>query len=141
VRVLLPLARSAEDVARVRALAPEGLPVGAMIETPEAVDAADGIAKIADFLSIGTNDLTALALRAGRADVLRALDPRVLELVRRTVEAAHRRGRTVTVCGELAGTAEGARVLADLGVDALSVAPGRLGAVRRVLASARERPR
>jgi phosphoenolpyruvate-protein kinase (PTS system EI component) len=52
------------------------------------------------------------------------------------VEAAHAVGREVTVCGELAALARGARILVGLGVDALSVAPGKLARVRAALAAA-----
>lgn len=127
--VLIPLVRSPKDVAAVRALAPKGTRVGAMVETPAAAHAAAAIAAAADFVCIGTNDLSCETLGIARAAGPDALDPRVLAHVRRTVEGAHAHGRTVTVCGEIAADPRGARVLLGLGVDALSVAPARLPAL------------
>jgi phosphoenolpyruvate-protein kinase (PTS system EI component) len=137
VRLLIPLVRDASDVERVRSLAPAALPIGAMIETPDASRAARAIAEAADFVCIGTNDLTALVRGEDRAKAAAApLDPRVLQIVADVVGAAHGAGRTVTVCGEMAGEPEGALVLAGLGVDAVSVAPSRLSAVHSELAAA-----
>ncbi len=121
-RVLIPLTRSAADVRRVRALAPPGLVVGAMLETKDAVDHADEIAKEADFLSIGTNDLTASVLGVARADAGDGLSPAVFAAITRAITAARAHGREISVCGELAAHPEGARRLVDAGVSALSVA-------------------
>jgi phosphoenolpyruvate-protein kinase (PTS system EI component) len=137
VRLLIPFVRDAADVELVRALAPPSLAVGAMIESPGAVEAASAIARAADFVCIGTNDLTALVRGEDRAVAADApLDPHVLALVAEVVEAAHRAGRAVTVCGEMAGDPRGATILVGLGVDAISVAPSRLADVRAVLAAA-----
>ena len=135
VRVLLPLVRSAADVETVRARSSGALPVGAMIETPDAVRDAASIALVADFICIGTNDLTALTLGLDRADASLTLDPRVLALVARILEAAHAHGRTVTVCGEIAANPRGARVLVGMGVDALSVTPSAVASVRAELST------
>ncbi len=125
-RVLIPLVRSPADIAAVRARAPGGVPIGAMIETPEAAAQAGVIAAAADFVSIGTNDLAA---SLGED----ALGPRVLREIARIVEAARARGRDVTVCGELAGDPRGARILVGLGVQGLSVSPTKLGLVKAAL--------
>jgi phosphoenolpyruvate-protein kinase (PTS system EI component) len=127
-RILIPMARHAGDVHAVRARA-HGVLVGAMIETPEAARDADAIAEAADFLCVGTNDLSALVLGAPRGDARQALDVRVLSTIREVVDRAHARGKSVTVCGELAADERGARILVGLGVDALSVAPPRLDGV------------
>jgi len=132
--VLIPLVRGREDVDAVRALAPSGLAIGAMVETPEAAGDIDALAAAADFVCIGTNDLSCETLGIARAAGPDALDPRVLAHVRRTVEGAHARGRKVTVCGEIAGDPRGARVLVGLGVDALSVAPARFAPLKLALA-------
>jgi phosphocarrier protein FPr/phosphocarrier protein len=137
VRLLIPLVGQPGDVERVRALAPAGLRIGAMIETPAAVRAARAIAEAADFVCIGTNDLTALVRGEDRATAAAApLDAGVLALVADVVDAAHRAGRAVTVCGEMAGEPDGALILVGLGVDAISVAPSRLAIVRSALAAA-----
>ena len=137
VRLLIPLVREASDVERVRSLAPAELPIGAMIESPEAGRTARAIAEAADFVCIGTNDLTALVRGEDRAKAAAApLDPRVLSIVADIVDAAHRAGRSVTVCGEMAGEPDGAVILAGLGVDAVSVSASRLLVVRSALAAA-----
>jgi phosphotransferase system HPr (HPr) family protein len=137
VRVLIPLTGGAADVELVRTLVPSSVAVGAMIETPAAVKSALAIAEAADFICIGTNDLTALVRGEDRAVAGHALfDARVLELVAEVVTAAHRVGRSVTVCGEVAGEPGGAEILVGLGVDAISVAPSRWAEVRRALAAA-----
>lgn len=135
-RAFIPLVRGAADVEAIRALAPEGLDIGAMVETPEAAAAASEIAAASEFVCIGTNDLACETLGVDRAQGPDALDPRVLAHVRRTVEGAHARGRKVTVCGEIAADPRGARVLVGLGVDALSVAPARFASTKLGLAAA-----
>jgi phosphotransferase system HPr (HPr) family protein len=139
VRLLIPMTRTAADVDAVRrrleSLVPSGRAprVGAMIETPGAARDAASVAAAADFVCIGTNDLAALVLGAERTDAAQALDPRVLRLIRRVVDASHAQGRGVTVCGEIAADPSGARVMVGLGVDALSVAPARLPATLSAL--------
>jgi phosphoenolpyruvate-protein kinase (PTS system EI component) len=137
-RLLVPLARTADDVDLVRARAGMPVPVGAMIETADAVDTVDSIAATADFLCIGTNDLAASLLGVPRAAASRAVDPRLFAAVLRIVEAARAAGRglTVTVCGEIAADPAHAKVLIGLGVDALSVAPAALGPLKAALARA-----
>ncbi len=133
IRMLLPHVRSRDEVDAVRALASSSLPLGAMIESPDAVEHAAEIASAADFVSIGTNDLTASALDLDRSVTLPEADPRVLSLVRRAIEVAHAHGRQVTICGEMAGTERGACIAVALGADAISVAPARAGALRAAL--------
>ncbi len=104
-----------------------------MIETPDAADDAAAIARAADFVCIGTNDLAALLLGAERTDASQGLEPRVLGPIAHIVRVAHAQGKKVTVCGEVAADPRGARVLVGLGVDALSVAPPRLEEAVRAL--------
>jgi len=128
-RVLLPIATSAADVERIRALSHGKLAVGAMIETPAAVDQIDKVAAAADFISIGTNDLLATVTGRDRADVL-SLDARTLRMIERVISVAHSCSRKVSVCGEMAGDPHGARILVGLGVDAISVGPTRFAKVK-----------
>ncbi len=112
--------------------------VGVMIETPEAVTAADALAKEADFFSIGTNDLTAALRGENRLDAgfdarRGAEDPAVLSAIRKTVEAAHAAGIRVSVCGEMAAEPACAARLVALGVDELSVSPERIPDVRAAI--------
>ncbi len=131
-RVLLPLVEAPEQVEAVRTLLPAGVRVGAMIETRAAVAAVDEIALAADFLSIGTNDLTADVLGADRFTPAGAVahDPRVLAAVAATTAAARRAGRIVEVCGEAASEPLVLPLLIGLGVDELSVGAARVGATR-----------
>lgn len=137
IRALIPMTRGPADVTAVRAGLPgHRVPVGAMIETPEAARDASAIAEVADFVCIGTNDLSALTLGAARADAAQALDLRVLRLLARVIESVHACGKEVTICGEVAGDPLGAAILVGLGVDALSVAPPRFPSTSRALAEA-----
>jgi len=102
------------------------LPVGIMVETASAALLADRFALEADFLSIGTNDLTQYTLAMDRtnprlAPQVDALHPSVLRLIERTVAGAHAHQRWVGVCGALAGDPQAVPVLVGLGVDELSV--------------------
>jgi phosphoenolpyruvate-protein kinase (PTS system EI component) len=137
-RILLPLVESAEQVRAVRRLLRGATvtppPLGAMIETPLAVQHAHEIALEADFLSIGTNDLVQYTLGLDRTQPLAtarsAAHPRVLGLIAETVEAAHGAGLTIEVCGEAASVPDVATLFVGLGVDELSVAPARIDELR-----------
>ena len=98
VRVLLPLVTCADDIERVRTLSHGNLEIGAMIETPAAVEQIDEVAAAADFISIGTNDLFAMVSGRDRADSTLSFDTRTLGMIERTVEGAHARARKVSVC-------------------------------------------
>jgi phosphoenolpyruvate-protein kinase (PTS system EI component) len=131
-RVMLPLVGGPADVEAVRARLPEGVELGAMIETRAAAEAAPAIATVSDFLSIGTNDLTHSALGSDRfagGDAI-AHHPQVLALIARTVEAAREAGIPLEVCGEAASDPVTFPLLVGLGVDELSVGASRVGAVR-----------
>ena len=107
-------------------LGAKAIPVGIMVETPAAAMIADQFAREADFLSIGTNDLTQYTLAMDRtnprlAPQVDALHPAVLRLIARTVDGAHDFKRWVGVCGALAADLSAVPVLLGLGVDELSV--------------------
>ena len=102
--------------------------VGVMIETPASVLIADQLAAEADFLSVGTNDLTQFTLAIDRQNPTldRFYDPHhpaVIEQIRMTVVAGHRHGSLVLICGELAGDLEMTETFMRMGVDGLSVNP------------------
>jgi phosphoenolpyruvate-protein kinase (PTS system EI component) len=135
VRLLLPLVRGAEDVAVTRAMLPSGGPplsVGAMIELPEAADAAHEIAAHCDFLSIGTNDLTHATLGTDRFahGEAPAHDPRVLRHIASAADAARAADIPLEVCGEAASDPLTVPLLVGLGVDELSAGAARVGALR-----------
>jgi len=134
-RIMFPMVASIGELREAKRIAEEirlelgaaPVPIGVMIEVPAAVMLADALAREADFFSIGTNDLTQYVLAMDRGNPQLARDaqsthPAVLRMIALTVEAAHRHGRRVGVCGGLAGELAGAALLAGLGVDELSMA-------------------
>ncbi|QGZ60480.1 phosphoenolpyruvate--protein phosphotransferase [Paraburkholderia acidisoli] len=137
VRILLPMVTDVGELVRLRerieafareAGRTEPIEVGVMIEVPSAALLADQLARHADFLSIGTNDLTQYTLAMDRcqpdlAAQADGLHPAVLRLVAATVEGANRHGKWVGVCGALAGDPLAVPLLVGLGVSELSVDP------------------
>ncbi len=115
-------------------------PVGVMIEVPSAVYQIDALAQRVEFFSVGTNDLTQYLLAVDRnnarvAELYQTLHPAVVRALAQIVEGAHRHGKPVGVCGELAGDPAAAIVLLGLGVDSLSMSVGSLPRVKWVLRS------
>jgi phosphotransferase system enzyme I (PtsP) len=109
--------------------------VGVMIEVPSSVHLAEILIQRVDFLSIGTNDLTQymLAVDRNNAQVVTPYDglhPAVLNAIHQVIEAAHRQGKPVSVCGEMAGDPAGALLLMGMGVDTLSMSPALLAQVK-----------
>jgi phosphocarrier protein FPr/phosphocarrier protein len=136
-RLLLPMISEVEEIQAVRRLLDEvcrelgraeRISVGVMIETPASAVLAERIAAVADFLSIGTNDLTQYTLAMDRGNPqlaarLDALHPAVLRLIARTAEGARTHGRHAAVCGGLASEPLAAPLLVGLGVHELSAVP------------------
>ena len=113
----------------------ENIQIGAMIETPSAAIVADSLAKRTKFLSIGTNDLIQYSLAVDRmnekiAHLYEPTHPAIVRLIKATTDAGHRQKIPVSVCGEMAGDPVLAPLLLGLGVDALSVAPSLVPAVK-----------
>ena len=120
------------------------IPVGIMIEVPSAALLIDQFARIIDFVSIGTNDLTQYVLAAdrGHPELARfqdALHPAVLRLISQLTSGAHKQGKHVGVCGEAASDPAAARLLVGLGVDDLSLAPALIPKIKEALRSASKR--
>jgi len=131
----LEAARAALAAEGVAARRPEA---GVMVEVPAAALAADAIAELAAFLSVGSNDLTQYAMAAERGNPAVAaladpLHPAVLALVDAACRAAADHGRWVGVCGEAAGDEDAVPVLVGLGVRELSAPAPRIGAVKRIV--------
>lgn len=156
-RIMVPMVGSLSELRAVRAVLEEAkremgiserVELGVMIETPAAAVTADLIAAEADFLSIGTNDLTqyVLAMDRGNPELaarIDALHPAVLRMIDQTCKGAARHGRWVGVCGGLASDLSAVPVLLGLGVAELSataaVVPEVKALVRRLsLAACRD---
>jgi len=154
VKVMFPLIATYAEVVQAkealteahRTLAEEGVPhaetvdVGIMVETPAAALQADAIAPLVDFFSIGSNDLTQYTLATDRGNeelgyLFQALDPAVLRLIDRVIEAAHAAGKWVGLCGELAGRRRAIPVLLGLGLDEFSMTPRAVPEAKQIIRS------
>ena len=151
VRILLPMIGTVAEVRKVRellrkvvrrlqrrraAIADPPPPLGAMIEVPAAALAADSLARVCDFFSIGTNDLTMYTLAIDRGDdqvasLYDPLHPAVLRLIQLSTEAALRARIPVNVCGEIAGDPRYSALLIGLGIRELSMSAMGLPLVKQ----------
>ena len=112
--------------------------IGVMVETPAAAIRSGQVLEEVDFASIGTNDLSQYTMAADRmqgelAELLSPWQPAVLSMIRETCRGGEATGKPVGVCGEAGGDPLMALVLVGLGVKSLSMAPGKVNAVRAAL--------
>ena len=140
-RLMLPMVSTIDEVRQAKQLLTQArrelgptsgrgthMALGIMVEVPAAAVGADQLAQEVDFFSLGTNDLTQYLFAADRtnpevASLADGLHPVVLRMIEQVVSAAHRHGRWVGVCGELASDLWAVPLLVGLGVDELSVHP------------------
>lgn len=138
-RILLPMISNLEEICFAKDLVhqayceieEEGFTVrrpqvGAMIEVPALIFQIRTIAPQVDFLSVGSNDLTQYLLAVSRnnsrvVDLYREFHPSVLIALNSIVKDAHLADTTISICGEMAGTIEGAALLLAMGFDSLSM--------------------
>ncbi len=116
----------------------KNIEIGAMIEIPSAALAADALAKRVKFFSLGTNDLIQYSLAVDRlnekiAHLYEPTHPAIVQLIKMTVDAGHRNGVWVGVCGEMAGDPMLTPLLLGLGVDELSVAPPHIAQIKYLI--------
>ncbi len=155
IRILLPMISSTSEVRKVReamdkvvrrlrrrrVAMSDPLPqLGIMIEVPAAALAADGMARVCDFFSIGTNDLTMYTLAIDRGDdqvaaLYDPLHPAVLRVMQFATEAALRARIPVNICGEIAGDPRYSALLLGLGIRELSMSPIGLPLVKQRIRS------
>ena len=149
--VMYPMITSVEEVEQILAIVeevrreleklqvPYQMPKqGIMIETPAAVMISDELAKLTDFFSIGTNDLTQYTLAVDRqnerlGDFYNAHHKAVLRMISMVVENAHRAGKWVGICGELGADTALTETFVHMGVDELSVAPSMILKIRKLI--------
>jgi phosphotransferase system, enzyme I, PtsP len=153
-RVMLPMISDVSEFEAARALIdrevnllkrhgrpePAKLMIGAMIEVPAMLWQLDNILPMADFASVGSNDLVQFLFAADRgnqrvSERFDALNPAVLRALRHIVEAAERHGTPLTLCGEMAGRPLEAMALVGLGFRSISMAPASVGPVKAMILS------
>jgi phosphotransferase system enzyme I (PtsI) len=154
VRVMFPMIATREELVAALALLGEAreelkaadipaateVEAGAMIEVPSAAMIVDRLAPLVQFFSIGTNDLTQYTLAADRtnervASLYQPTHPAVLMFIQRVVQAAHKHGIWVGVCGEMAGDVLMTPVLLGLGVDEMSMGSVAVPRVKKAVQS------
>ncbi len=153
VSVMFPMIVSVEEVRAARAIldscrveliregcAVGSVEVGIMVETPAAVVMAGELAREVDFFSIGTNDLVQYTLAVDRqngdlADLYDPGHPAILRMIRYVVDAAHRNGCKVGICGSMGGDPALTETFLRMGLDKLSVPPAAILPLRSLIRS------
>jgi phosphotransferase system enzyme I (PtsI) len=138
----LRAARAAVDAAaeslRADGFDPSPVPLGVMIEVPSAAVTADLLAREADFLSIGTNDLIQYTLAVDRTDprvshLYEPLHPAILRMLHRVSQAASRAGVRLSICGEMASDPALVMLLVGFGVEEFSMTPAAIPVIKQVI--------
>ena len=152
IHILIPMVSDVSELREVRKMIEElqismrkegikmakEIPVGCMIEVPSSVIMCESLAKEADFLSIGTNDLVQYVLAADRSnpnisDLYFSTHPSILRLIRMVVLAANQTHKPVILCGECAADPNMIPILIGLGIRELSVAARHIPLVKHTV--------
>ncbi|MEE1192707.1 MAG: phosphoenolpyruvate--protein phosphotransferase [Blautia sp.] len=149
--VMYPMITSVQEVQKIKEIVAEvrreleqdhlaygEMEQGIMIETPAAAVISDLLAKEVDFFSIGTNDLTQYLLAIDRQNeeldrFYHAHHKAVLRMIYQTVQNAHKENIWCGICGELGADTELTKLFLAMGVDELSVSPGRILPIRKIV--------
>lgn len=112
--------------------------VGMMVEIPAAAVNADNFAKVADFFSIGTNDLIQYTMAADRMSehvsyLYQPYNPSILRLVKMTIDGAHKEGKWCGMCGEMAGEVHAVPLLLGMGLDEFSMSATSILKARQMI--------
>lgn len=116
----------------------EDIQWGIMVEIPAAAVYADELAKHVDFFSIGTNDLIQYTLAADRMSekvsyLYNPMHPAVLRLVKMTIDGAHKHGKWVGMCGEMAGDEAAIPTLVEYGLDEFSMSASSILTAKKII--------
>ena len=150
-RIMLPMVTDRHEVAEAKSLVLRAYrevreeiydvrfpQIGVMIEVPAVIHQARLIAREVDFLAVGSNDLTQYMLAVDRnnprvANLYQEMHPSVLHALRELAKAAHAEQKGIGICGEFAGTPEGAVLCVAMGYDVLSMNAANLSKVKWVI--------
>ncbi|MEO0092004.1 MAG: phosphoenolpyruvate--protein phosphotransferase [candidate division WOR-3 bacterium] len=154
VKLMLPMVSSIEELRKAKSIIEQAknelksknipfdpnLDVGIMVETPACALLAEQFAQECNFFSIGSNDLTQYTLAVDRdndrvAKLYDHLHPAVLKLIKLTIDAAHKNGIWVGLCGEFASDPLGIILLVGLGIDELSMVPFAIPMAKKIIRS------
>lgn len=118
----------------------DDIQVGMMVEIPAAAILADKFAEIADFFSIGTNDMIQYSMAADRMSekvsyLYQPFNPSLLRLIKMTIDGAHAHGKWCGMCGETAGEPDAIPVLLGLGLDEFSMSATSILRARKIVNS------
>ena len=152
ISIMYPMIISVTEVKQIKAIVAEvkkelteqGIPFkddveqGVMIETPAAVMISDLLAKEVDFFSIGTNDLTQYTLAIDRQNakldnIYDSHHEAVIRMIQMVIDNAHKEGIWAGICGELGADTSLTKEFLAMGVDELSVSPGSILPIRKII--------